>query len=192
MNCPLSSTLGHLTDRLDSFTEYSSLTIDQLAISTLYIYYALYEDVMQNNYSIGFAAMLLTLAAIGTIALTSLIQPQDARAPIGLRQAPPVITGNNVYVAWWSNKTANNNDDVLFRASTDGGQTFSDKMNLSNSTDLNSSRVEIDADADSVVVTWWEANQTAETPVMRVSNDNGETFGPVLKLATNGTIGESE
>jgi hypothetical protein len=76
--------------------------------------------------------------------------------------------------------------------SSDGGQTFSDKMNLSNSTDLNSSRVEIDADADSVVVTWWEANQTAETPVMRVSNDNGETFGPVLKLATNGTIGESE
>jgi hypothetical protein len=168
------------------------LTIDQLAISTLYIYYASYEDIMQNNYSVGFAAMLLTLAAIGTIASTSLIQPQDARAPIALRQAPPVIMGDNVYVAWWSNKTANNNDDVLFRASTDGGQTFSDKMNLSNSTDLNSSRVEIDADADSVVVTWWEANQTAETPVMRVSNDNGETFGPVLKLATNGTIGESE
>jgi hypothetical protein len=27
---------------------------------------------------------------------------------------------------------------------------------------------------------------------MRVSNDNGATFGPVLTLATNGTIGESE
>jgi hypothetical protein len=25
---------------------------------------------------------------------------------------------------------------------------------------------------------------------MRVSNDNGATFGPVLRLATNGTIGE--
>lgn len=26
---------------------------------------------------------------------------------------------------------------------------------------------------------------------MRVSNDNGATFGPVLTLATNGTIGSS-
>jgi hypothetical protein len=42
-----------------------------------------------------------------------------------------------------------------------------------------------------VVATWWETNQTDEIPVMRVSNDNGETFGPILKLATNGTIGEA-
>jgi hypothetical protein len=27
---------------------------------------------------------------------------------------------------------------------------------------------------------------------MRVSNDNGATFGPLLTLATNGTIGASE
>jgi hypothetical protein len=27
---------------------------------------------------------------------------------------------------------------------------------------------------------------------MRVSNDNGATFGPVLTLATNGTIGSTE
>jgi hypothetical protein len=28
-------------------------------------------------------------------------------------------------------------------------------------------------------------------PVMKVSNDNGETFGPVLRLTANGTIGEA-
>jgi hypothetical protein len=56
---------------------------------------------------------------------------------------------------------------------------------------IQSTRVEIDSDADSVVVTWWETNQTDDTPVMRVSNDNGETFGPTLRLATNGTIGEA-
>jgi hypothetical protein len=27
---------------------------------------------------------------------------------------------------------------------------------------------------------------------MRVSNDNGATFGPMLMLTTNGTIGEAE
>jgi hypothetical protein len=102
-------------------------------------------------------------------------------------KAPPAISGDNVYVAWWTNKTGN--DEVLFRASTDKGQTFGDKINLSNTTDADSTRVEIDSDADSVVVTWWETNQTDDTPVMRVSNDNGKTFGPTLKLATNGTIG---
>jgi hypothetical protein len=108
------------------------------------------------------------------------------------QRAPLAITGENVYVAWWTNKTANNNDEVMFRASIDGGQTFGDKINLSNTTDIDSTRVEIDSDVDSVVVTWWETNQTSDTPVMRVSNDNGATFGPMLMLATNGTIGEAE
>jgi len=108
---------------------------------------------------------------------------------IAERKAPPAITGDNVYVAWWTNKTGN--DEVLFRASTDGGATFGDKINLSNTTDADSTRAEIDSDADSVVATWWETNQTDDTPVMRVSNDNGATFGPVLTLAANGTLGEA-
>jgi hypothetical protein len=80
----------------------------------------------------------------------------------------------------------------MFRASTDAGQMFGDKISLSNTTDANSTRVEIDSDADSVAVTWWETNQTNDIPVMRVSNDNGATFGPLLQLATNGTIGGGE
>ena len=39
------------------------------------------------------------------------------------------------------------------------------------------------------VVTWWKTN---ETPAMRVSTDNGATFGPMLALATIGTVGEAE
>jgi len=27
---------------------------------------------------------------------------------------------------------------------------------------------------------------------MRVSDDNGETFGPMMRLSANGTIGEAE
>jgi hypothetical protein len=107
---------------------------------------------------------------------------------IAERKAPPAITGDNVYVAWWTNTTGN--DEVMFRASTDVGETFGDSINLSNTTDADSTRAEIDSDADSVVVTWWETNQTDDTPVMRVSNDNGATFGPVLPLTANGTLGE--
>jgi hypothetical protein len=132
---------------------------------------------------------VITLLGTATVAITLL---KDAYAPGGRRGAPVVITGDNVYIAWWTNNTANNNEEVNFRASTDGGQTFGEKINLSNTTDKDSSRVEIDAEGDTVAVTWWESNETSDTPVMRVSNDNGATFGPVLTLATNGTITASE
>jgi hypothetical protein len=112
------------------------------------------------------------------------------RAGIGLQFAPVAVTGDNVYVAWWTNKTGN--DEVLFRASTDVGKTFGDKINLSNTPDADSTRVEIDSDANSVVVTWWETNQTSDVPVMKVSTDNGKTFGPLLKLGANGTISGGE
>jgi hypothetical protein len=59
----------------------------------------------------------------------------------------------------------------MFKASTDGGATFGDKINLSHTTNSDSWKAEIDSDADSVVVTWWETNQTSDTPVMRVSNE---------------------
>jgi hypothetical protein len=104
--------------------------------------------------------------------------------------APPAITGDNIYVAWPTNKTGNY--DVMFRASNDKGQTFGDKINLSNTTDADSTRVEIDSDTNSVVVTWWETTETSDTPVMKVSNDFGKTFGPLLKLAGNGTIASGE
>jgi hypothetical protein len=43
-----------------------------------------------------------------------------------------------------------------------------------------------------VIVTWWELNQTSDTPVARLSSDGGQTFGPILRLGTNGTIGNTE
>ena len=85
---------------------------------------------------------------------------------------------------------ANNIEEVLFRASTDGGLSFGDKINLSNTTDTDSWKAEIDSDAGSVVVTWWETNQTADLPMMRISTDIGAAFGPMLMLTNNGSIDE--
>jgi hypothetical protein len=106
--------------------------------------------------------------------------------------APVVITGENVYVAWWTNNTSNENEEVMFRASTDSGVTFADKINLSNTTDAESQDVEIAAEGENVIVTWWERNATSDTPVMRVSANGGDTFGPTLRLGANGTIGVEE
>ena len=99
------------------------------------------------------------------------------------------ISGDNVYLVWFSNKTGD--WEALFRGSSDGGTTFGDKINLSNTTDADSTDTEIAADGDNVMVSWWERNQTSEEPVARISIDNGATFGPLLKLSTNGTIGQA-
>ena len=142
--------------------------------------------------------ILIGLSLVITLGNTPLIFQYQAEAQsktqlateLGRAVAAPVaISGDNIYITWWTNKTANNNDEVMFRASTDGGATFGEKINLSNTTEADSTRAEIDSDADSVVVTWWEANQTDDTPVARVSTDNGQTFGPFLRLVNNGTIG---
>jgi hypothetical protein len=109
-------------------------------------------------------------------------------------KAPVVVSGDNVYVAWW-NGTAGLPDvqtDVMFRASNDGGETFGDKINLSNSSEADSGRVEIAAEGADVIVSWWETNQTSDTPVARMSTDGGETFGPMLMLGTNGTLTSTE
>jgi hypothetical protein len=154
---------------------------------------------MHKQIIVGVIA-IIALTAITTIeqAVQSQLQKGDEavggdkaiRQSSGIKAAaPPAITGDNVYVAWWTNETGN--DEVMFRASSDAGQTFGDKINLSNTTDADSTRVEIDSDADSVVVTWWETNQTSDAPVMRVSNDNGDTFEPSLQLSTNGTISQA-
>jgi hypothetical protein len=99
--------------------------------------------------------------------------------------APIATSGNNVYIAWWTNTTGNN--EVMFRASTDGGKTFGNKINLSTSKDF-SSKVDIAASGNNVYVTWWETNETLNAAVLKVSNDNGKTFGPTLKLDSNDTI----
>jgi hypothetical protein len=104
--------------------------------------------------------------------------------------APIATSGENVYIAWWTNETGN--DEVMFRSSNNGGSTFGDKMNLSNTTDTDSQDVEIDAEGDNVAVTWWERNSTQNEPMVRMSTDNGQTFGSLLNLGANGTISSGE
>jgi len=119
--------------------------------------------------------MSVTLSAAGQS--YALFEIEDFRS-----KAPIATSGdNNVYITWWSNKTGN--DEVMFKASTDGGKTFSNKTNLSNSPKSNSQDAEIAASGNNVYVSWWERNQTSNEPVLRISNDNGKTFGENIMLS---------
>jgi hypothetical protein len=71
----------------------------------------------------------------------------------------------------------------MFKASTDGGKTWSNKVNLSNTPNSDSQDTQIAAAGGNVYVSWWERNQTANEPVLRASNDNGKTFGEKITLS---------
>ena len=158
----------------------------------------------KKNNTIATAAKVFSLATIIVIIVatagTTIIGinwSADAFVIPGLggrtdTKAPSVVTGDNIYIAWWTNNTENGNEEVMFRASNDGGATFGDKMNLSNTPNADSWRVEIAGEGATVLVTWWETNQTSDTPVGRLSTDGGQSFGPMMMLATNGTISSTE
>ena len=84
------------------------------------------------------------------------MQQQDvagkADVDSGPKGRPTAISGESAYVAWWSNKTGN--DDVMFRAFADNGVTFGEKVNLSNTTNAESVDAMIDAEGDNMPVTW--------------------------------------
>jgi len=142
-----------------------------------------------SNYTKKLAILIAAIIIAATASSTS-FQQQKVVAGYGelnpvseRKQAPIATSGENVYVAWWTNKTGN--DEVMFKASTDSGKTFGDKMNLSNSTNSESQDVQIAAQGNNAYVSWWERNQTSNEPVMKVSNDNGKSFGDMIQLSNN-------
>jgi hypothetical protein len=134
-----------------------------------------------TNIGIVIVAAVMVAAAITTISIQKVHAAQQQQlAPQA--KAPIATSGdNNVYVSWWSNKTGN--DEVMFKASTDGGKTFGSKINLSNSPNSESQDAQIAAAGNTVYVTWRQRNQTMNEPVMRISNDNGRTFGEIMMLS---------
>ncbi|MFL6522796.1 MAG: hypothetical protein ACJ71B_04885 [Nitrososphaera sp.] len=173
------------------------------------------KDKKENNLKIRTATLFMLTASIILIAGTAVVAPLtlqsvsaqeegfinqsgdlstgfiDPNGDLAQPYAPMAVSqdGNNVYIVWWTNKSEN--WEVMFRASNDGGQTFGDKINLSNSSDTESQNADIVAAGNNnVFVTWWETSPEtgSSESVLRVSTDAGKTFGPMITLGVNGTI----
>jgi hypothetical protein len=138
---------------------------------------------------------LVRINGTGTMPQESLVIPLDsALADEAEENTAIAASNNNVYVVSWDKKSGN--WEVFFAASNDGGATFGDTINLSNTADAKSDRAWLTVEGNNVYVSWWEmtgGNSTStggvQEPVIRVSNDNGATFGPILRLAADGPIG---
>jgi len=96
--------------------------------------------------------------------------------------APISTSANNVYMAWTNNDTGH--WKVLLANSGDGGRTF--KTIVLSAPNLRGhvvhENVQIAASGSAVYITWG-TNQTGTlVPVLRASNDGGNTFGKTLIL----------
>ena len=141
---------------------------------------------MNTKINLGVIIMVALVTSIGSLALQYKAEGQMNVAARS-EKAPVATFENDIYVAWWTNETGN--DEVMYRVSSDGGKTFTDKINLSNTPGADSVDVEIAADEGKVAITWWERGESVNEPVIRISSDGGKNFGPLLKLAANGTVG---
>lgn len=95
-------------------------------------------------------------------------------------KAPMTSSGNNLYVAWWGNGTGN--FEVMFKASKDNGQTFEDKINLSNSTNGTSIGADVAASGNNVYVTYWDNKTGTGRVYIKTSEDNGKSWTPEVSL----------
>ena len=86
---------------------------------------------MNSQSKTTFVVLAVAIAAVfiaSAVLVTTEAEAKRKRKDLAelLLAAPIAASDNNVYIAWWTNKTGN--DEVLFRASTDGGATFGDKI----------------------------------------------------------------
>jgi hypothetical protein len=111
--------------------------------------------------------------------------PAKEKNPPLETKAPVAASGDNLYVTWWTHKTGD--WEVMFKASHDKGKTFGKTINLSNSPGISSTNAQVYATSSNVSVSWTEKTNNRTDLVTRVSNDNGRTFGNIVK--TNNPYG---
>jgi hypothetical protein len=156
-------------------------TFNPLEVSFLFILYSL-QSLMKRKVivmAVIAAALIISIAA-------TLLQGQSVQAAAGGSnllysgpRASMAVSGSNIYLTWWDNKTGNN--EVYFGRSNDSGKSFDKPVNLSNAKG-GSADSQIAASGNNVYVTWWD-NKTGNWQVFsRASNDNGKTFGGVVML----------
>jgi hypothetical protein len=101
-------------------------------------------------------------------------------------------SGNNVYVVWYCHEIKDN-WEVYFRASNDGGRTFGETIDLSNSPGSVSHIPEITTDAaGNVYVTYWDEKVGGDKKQFAIiSTDEGRTFSSPIQLIDSGSGGGS-
>ncbi len=111
--------------------------------------------------------------------------PKNISENTGGSQIPQISSnGNNVYVVWEDTTTTDGNSDIFFARSTDGGLTFSEPKNISESTGI-SSTTQISSDGDNVYVVWHDDTPGNFDIFFARSTNGGLTFSEPENLSEN-------
>jgi hypothetical protein len=105
----------------------------------------------------------------------------------GFSEHPQIAAyDEKVHVAWIDNSLGNK--EILLATSIDNGTTFSEAINLSNTTNTNSRNLELSAFENNVYAVWLDEDEQGNGIILfRASNDGGETFGNPITIARNVT-----
>ena len=116
----------------------------------------------------------------------------------GFSEHPQIaISENNIYVAWidesTTTTTTTKNQEILFRKSIDGGNTFDNIINLSNSSNADSYNLEITAAGNNVYAVWQEtilpnAYDYDTSSSGGVNADNNSDRGSISSSKENSSI----
>lgn len=136
-------------------------------------------------------------AALGIFALAStlgLSYAQVFQTPLDLSKDVPdshepqiTVAGDTVYVIWTGfGSGVDDQDDVFFKKSSDGGATFSDTIDLSKNIG-SSFNPGIAVSGNNVYVVWQDdTGSTGNTGIFfQKSSDGGATFGQAIHLSNN-------
>jgi hypothetical protein len=95
---------------------------------------------------------------------------------------------NNVYVVWSEStqSSTDNNYDIYFKASSDGGKTFGRTINLSGNPSF-SEHPQIAAVENNVYVVWTDNTSGHKEVLFRMSTNQGKAFGKVLTISDENT-----
>ena len=113
----------------------------------------------------------------------------------GFSEHPQIaVSENNIYVAWIDESTTTiKNQEILFRKSIDGGNTFDNIINLSNSSNADSYNLEITAAGNNVYAVWQEtilpnAYDYDTSSSGGVNADNNSDRGSISSSKENSSI----
>jgi hypothetical protein len=133
--------------------------------------------------------ILVTFVMVNPLQLASSLDPSQT-SPSRNR---PAITLNedNVFVIWPDNKTSTGKSDIYLAKSIDGGVSFKDVLNLSNTTGR-SANPELIISGTNIYVTWLEdLNNSGNWEIFfKASNDNGTTFNKPINISDNKGLSE--